>query len=223
LAAYNFLAGQAPTLNLTGTDLGGLTLTEGVYKFDSSAQLTGTLTLDAQGNDNAVFIFEIGSTLTTANNAMVSLLDGGPNDGVFWQIGSSVTLGDGTMFTGNLLANTSITLDPFARISCGRALAGVEAVSGAVTMADTNHVAINDGFNCNGGYGGGYDKTTAGGFERVNEGNFVAVDVSEPSSLALFFIGLIGLGVLAHRHQASFHHGRCASGLWMIFTSTGSG
>ena len=75
--AYNSLASQPCTQDLTGQDLGGLTLTPGVYCFSSSAQLTGTLTLDAQGNANAVFIFKTGSTLTTASGSSVVLINGG--------------------------------------------------------------------------------------------------------------------------------------------------
>ncbi|MHB1333671.1 MAG: ice-binding family protein, partial [Sulfuriferula sp.] len=94
LTAYNILAGQSVTTNLTGFDLGTVgTLLPGVYKFDSSAQLTGTLTLNALNNPNALFVFQIGTTLTTASNAVVSVLNGGANDGVFWQVGSSATLG----------------------------------------------------------------------------------------------------------------------------------
>ena len=195
LTAYNFLAIQTPTLDLTGTDLGGLTLTSGVYRFSSSAQLTGTLTLDSQGANNAVFIFEIGSSLTTANNAVVTMINGGASDGVFWRVGSSATLGDSTLFIGNILANTSVTLDPFAQIACGRALAGINAVSGAVTMADSNHVAISDGGGCTSGYGGGYVSTENGGFRLIGE----QVAVPEPGSLALFGLGLAGLGLVRRR------------------------
>src|SRR5271166_4171632 len=93
--AYNGLAGLAVTDVLTGTDLGGQTLAPGVYFFASSAQLTGDLTLDAQGNDNAYWVFLIGSTLTTASASSVNFIDLGPtpNDGLFWQVGSTATLG----------------------------------------------------------------------------------------------------------------------------------
>jgi ethanolamine utilization microcompartment shell protein EutS len=134
--AYNALAGLACNTNLTGQDLGGLTLTPGVYCFSSSAQLTGTLTLNAQGNSAAVFVFQIGSTLTTASNSSVLMTNGGSSCNVFWQVGSSATLGTDTIFfSGNILALTSITLNTRARIS-GRALAR----NGAVTM-DTNIVS----------------------------------------------------------------------------------
>jgi len=136
-AAYNVLTSQACTSNLTSPELGGLTLTPGVYCFTSSAQLTGTLTLNAQGDPNAVFIFKIVSTLTTANASSVLVINGGNDCNVFWQVGSSATLGTDTSFKGNILALTSITLNTGASVVSGRALAR----NGAVTM-DDNTVSI---------------------------------------------------------------------------------
>jgi len=135
--AYNSLVALAYINNLTGQDLGGLALIPGVYKFDTSAQLTGTLILNAQGDNNALWVFQIGSTLTTASNSAVQLINSSSNDGLFWQIGSSATLGTGTAFTGNILALTSITLNTGATIQNGRALAR----NGAVTL-DTNTISI---------------------------------------------------------------------------------
>jgi len=132
--AYDDLAGQACDLDLTDQDLGGLTLTPGVYCFDTSAQLTGVLELDAEDPD-AVFVFRIGSTLTTASNSSVSMLNSADPCNVFWQVGSSATLGTETAFAGSILALTSITLDTGADID-GRALAR----NGAVTM-DTNRIS----------------------------------------------------------------------------------
>ena len=132
--AYNSLVGQACTRDMTGQDLGGQTLTAGVYCFSSSAQLTGALTLNALGNPNAVFIFKMGSTLTTASASSVVMLNGGSPGNVFWQVGSSATLGTGTSFAGNILALTSITVTTGARVT-GRTL----AQNGAVTL-DTNAV-----------------------------------------------------------------------------------
>jgi type VI secretion system secreted protein VgrG len=134
--AYDALAAQACTADVTGQDLGGKTLTQGVYCSTSSAQLTGTLTLDAQGNAAAVFIFKMVSTLTTASNSSVSVINGGTACNVFWQVGSSATLGTTTQFVGNILALTSIALQNNADV-VGRALAR----NGEVTM-DTNNVTI---------------------------------------------------------------------------------
>jgi hypothetical protein len=135
--AYNDAAGRACDTDLTGQDLGGLTLTSGVYCFDTSAQLTGTLTLDAQGNPDAVFIFQIGSTLTTSVGSTVLLTNGGQACHVFWQVGSSATLGTASAFSGNILALTSITAGTNADIE-GRLLAR----NGAVTLQNnTIHTA----------------------------------------------------------------------------------
>ncbi len=132
--AYNDLAGQACDFELTGQDLGGKTLIPGTYCFTSSAQLTGALTLDAGGNPDAVWVFQIASTLTTASNASVLLVNGGQPCNVFWQIGSSATLGTDTSFIGNILALTSITLTTRTAL-IGKAL----AQTGAVTM-DSNTI-----------------------------------------------------------------------------------
>jgi len=137
VTAFNFAAGQPCGTDLTGKNLGGLNLTPGVYCFASSAQLTGTLTLNALGDPNAVFLFQIGSTLTTANGSSVVFTNGGQGDSVFYQVGSSATLGTTTAFQGNILALTSITLNTGASIGCGRALAR----NGAVTL-DTNSISI---------------------------------------------------------------------------------
>jgi hypothetical protein len=133
--SYDFAASEGCDSTLTGQDLGGLTLTPGVYCFASSAQLTGHLTLNAQGDPNALFLFKIGSTLTTAANSDVSFSNGDGGRNVDWQVGSSATLGSGTVFAGNILAFTSITLNTGADIETGSALAR----NGAVTM-DTNQI-----------------------------------------------------------------------------------
>jgi len=143
-AAYNALVGQPCGTNLTGQDLGGLTLLAGVYCFSTSAQLTGDLTLS--GGPDAVFIFQIGSTLTTASGSSVNLVGGAQSCNVFFQVGSSATLGTATDFTGNVLALTSITAQTGATVD-GRLLAR----NGAVTL-DTNRITAS---GCSGGSGGG--------------------------------------------------------------------
>jgi hypothetical protein len=136
-AAYNVAAGLPFDQNLTGQNLGGLTLLPGVYFFASSAQLTGTLTLNNLVNPDALFVFQIGSTLTTASAASVVTINGGlmPGCDVFWQVGSSATLGTGTDFEGHILALASITMNTGASILDGSAL----AITGAVTL-DTNEI-----------------------------------------------------------------------------------
>lgn len=132
-ATYIDLAGQACNTTVSA-DLGGQTLTPGVYCSASSMALTGELTLDAGGDPNAVWVFQMGSTLTTASNSSVVLTNGADACNVFWQVGSSATLGTTTSFIGNIFALTSITLNNGASVS-GRLLAR----NGAVTL-DNNTV-----------------------------------------------------------------------------------
>lgn len=191
--AYNGLKNLPFTGDLTGQDLGGLTLASGVYRFDASAQLTGTLKLDAQGNNGAFWVFQIGSTLTTASASAVEVINfgsnGGFDDGLYWQVGSSATLGTTTSFEGNILALASITLDTSATILNGRAL----ALTGAVTM-DTNILSnvcpVGGPGNGGPGYSGGL------GFD-VNGGLVSNAAVPEPSAALLGGCALAGL--LAHR------------------------
>jgi hypothetical protein len=163
-AAYNTAAGLTRTGTLTGQNLGGMTLTPGVYFFASSAQLTGALTLNPLGNPNAVFVFQIGSTLTTASSASVIFTNSLSDSNVYWQVGSSATLGTGTTFEGNILALTSITLTTGATIGCGSAL----AINGAVTL-DSNVI------------GGGCSSASGGGGTTT---------VPEPGTVGLLGMGL---------------------------------
>lgn len=173
--AYNTLAGLGAAIDLSGQDLGGLTLVAGVYNFSSSAQLTGVLNLDAQGDMNARFVFQIGSTLTTASNSRVNLInvslndECGPDAGLYWQVGSSATLGTGTVFLGNVLALASVTLDTGASIDFGRAI----ALTGAVTL-DNNRIDASD-------IDGGFCVTDISGITPV----------PEPSTYALAGVGMI--------------------------------
>ena len=135
LTAYNQAAGEAPTEVLPSNDLTGLTLAPGVYKNASDVMLdtNGTLTLDGQGDPDSVFIFQIGSTLTTGSDSSISYINGASPCNVFWQVGSSATLGTGSNFVGTILANTSISLDDSVTVA-GRLLAGEGTSSGAVTL-----------------------------------------------------------------------------------------
>jgi type VI secretion system secreted protein VgrG len=172
--------------DLTGQDLGSVgVLTPGVYRFASSAQLTGNLVLDFAGNAASAFVFQIGSTLTTASASKISVINGGAGSGIFWNVGSAATLGSGSTFAGNILAASSATLDTGARILCGRVL----GLNGAVTM-DGNTVSS----DCSGtgAYGSGRSDFGSGGF---------AGTVPEPSAWAMLIIGFGATGAAMRRRQ----------------------
>jgi Ice-binding-like len=129
--AYNDAAGRSPTANVPGFIGAGQTLTPGVYKASSSLDVGGSLTLDGGGDPNAVFIFQAPSTLITDSASSVILTNGAQACNVFWQVGSSATLGTNSAFTGSILALTSISVNTGDTIA-GRALAR----NGAVTLDD---------------------------------------------------------------------------------------
>jgi len=131
VTAYNDAAGRAPTASVAG-DLVGRTLTAGVYNSSSSLALSGTLTLDGQGDPNSVFIVQVASTLITASASAVNVINGAQACHVYWQVGSSATLGTASSFKGTILALTSITVTTGTVVQ-GRALAR----NGQVTL-DTN-------------------------------------------------------------------------------------
>ena len=136
-AAYTAFAGLAspPANNLSGMDLGGLTLTPGVYRCDVAATWSsGTLTFDAQNVPTARFVIQIGTTLITPSSSSVVLINGADARNVYFQVGTSATLGSGSSFIGNILADASITTVGSTTVT-GRLL----AIVGAVTL-DTNNV-----------------------------------------------------------------------------------
>jgi hypothetical protein len=126
--AYNDAAGRTPATSVSG-DLVGKTLVPGVYKSTSSLGLTGAVTLNAQGDPSAVFIFQVASTLITGSASHVDLTGGAQACNVFWQVGSSATLGTTTTFAGTIMAEATVSLDTGATLN-GRAL----ALTGAVTL-----------------------------------------------------------------------------------------
>ena len=192
MTAYNNLAGLAPTQIETGADLGTLVLGPGVYKYASSAQLTGTLQLNFTG-PNQEIVFQIGSTLTTASASKVMVNGAGPTDAVFFGVGSSATLGTTTQFEGNIIALTSDTLNTGATI-CGRAIAlgfsavGGSRVGGAVTM-DSNTITN----SCSGGGTGGANDTGRTGLNGGSGGSSIAkAPEIDPASAASGLTLLLG-------------------------------
>jgi len=184
LTAYNNADAQACDTDLTGQDLGGMTLTPGSYCFDSSAQLTGILTLDFQNDADAVFIFQIGSTLTTASGASVVTTNAAPScSQVTWQVGSSATLGTGTAFLGNILASASVTATTGASIQ-----GSFYALNGAVTL-DNNSV---DACQC------------ASNAECIDDGNVCTDQVCAPTDPGADAFGCIQPNNTASCNDALF-------------------
>jgi hypothetical protein len=138
LAAYNDVVGRSANAQTLAGNLGGLTFTPGLYVNSSSVLISGSgpsnnVTLDAQGNANAVFIFKMSSTLTTASGAQVLLAGGAQAKNVYWQVGSSASLDTTTMFQGNILAAVSVTLNTNSVMN-GRIFSGAGGGAASVTL-----------------------------------------------------------------------------------------
>lgn len=188
ITAITGLALMTTTSNLSGMDLGGMTLTSGVYTFDVAAGLTGNLVLDGQGMDDAFWVFQIGTAITTAANAAVSVINAGPSGGsdygIFWNTGAEIIIGANNTILGNYISGTSITLGAQSSGS-GRALA-----LAAVTL-DQNEIDA---------YGGPGAGDWSGGLMYDVDGIHV-IPVPEPSSA--LFSGVSLLGLIARRRRRS--------------------
>lgn len=153
VTAYNDAAGRGSTATIS-SDLAGNTLVGGVYTSATSMGLSGALTLDAQGDPDAVFIFQAGSTLTAGPGSQVLLIGGAQSCNVFWQVGSSATIDTGSQFVGNIMALTSISMNTGATLN-----GSVLARNGSVTL-DTNTITNSQCANTGGSGGSGGSGTT---------------------------------------------------------------
>jgi type VI secretion system secreted protein VgrG len=182
-AAYVRLQALSGGRDLSGQDLGSLgTLGAGIYRYATSAALTGALTLDFANDPNGVIIFQVGSTLTTAANAVVNVINGTGSNGIYFQVGSSATLGAGSAFAGNILAMDSVSFGSGASIGCGRAL----ALTAAVTMIG-NRVSNDCGLYSPALMASDYGSN---GYAGYGVAALPAGEAPEPAALALFLLGL---------------------------------
>jgi len=201
-----------------GANLSGLTLSPGIYTVPAGvSNLTGTLTLNGQGNANAAWVFQMPSTLITSPGSVVSVVNTGAGAGLFWNVGSSATLDTTTSFQGNVLALSSISLNTGAKIGCGRALAS----TGAVTM-DTNTIGAGCGAVAGGQsdrLGGGLAAPAGGGKPTLIGGGVVGSGtvligngngsgngngtVPEPETYAITLAGMALLALLRRRRKAA--------------------
>jgi ice-binding like protein/PEP-CTERM motif-containing protein len=205
---------MTPTNQLLSSELAGLTLFPGVYSFSQFAggfaTLTGTsanpglLTLDGQGNANAAWVFQMASTLSTsaattgtASSSKVSVINAGPGAGIFWNVGSSATIGTYSVFEGNILALTSISMNTGATDDCGRALASTGQVSLQMNTIGNTCSGILSGSN---GLSGGLSVTTS-----ENGGTVVSpvqtASVPEPGTLLTLGTGIAALACLAWKKR----------------------
>lgn len=176
--AYNDTAGRGPVTAIPA-DIGGLTLTSGVYGQSSALGLTGAVTLDAQGDPNSVFIFQAGTSLITASASSVRMINGAQACNVFWKVGSSATLGTTSTMVGNVMALSSITLNNAVTVQ-GRILAR----NGAVTLINDTITRVPCAAGTVGGPGGPPIPGSGGsGNTGTSSGSGTAILATTPRSV----------------------------------------
>ena len=186
--AITALSGMTPTS--PESSLNNITLAPGVYSV-SATSFTGTLTLDGGGNANALWVFLLASSLTTASSSDVIVQNTGAGAGVYWVMGAgSATLGSNSTFEGNILANVSITAGTNVTVPCGRLL----TQTASVTLAGNDTIGI----GCSGSLSGGGTVNTVNGIPVVTP---LASSVPEPSTFFFVAPGLAGLLFLRKRSR----------------------
>lgn len=189
--------------SLLPADLTGLVIFAGVYTVPAgTTNLSGSVTLDGQGDANAAWVFQMPSTLITSPNSVVSIINTGDGAGVYWNVGSSATIDLNTTFLGNILALESISMNTTASNNCGRALAS----TGAVTLQMNTLSGLCSGFlGGSNGLSGGLDVSPGGdGTDQVSFLPFAPVTPSPipvPSTFLLFGLGLALTGAMTIRKQ----------------------
>lgn len=192
ITARNGLAGMPTDTNLSNVDLGGMTLAPGVYTFDAAAGLTGALTLDAGGQNNAFWVFQIGTALTTSVSSTVTMINmgtnGGSDNGIFWNAGAEIIVGDNNTMLGNLIAGTSITFGTNADFR-GRALAGAAVSFSGAAAQDV--------------FGGPAGSSYTGGLMYDGLGSVVPVTAVPEPAAVLWLTPLGALGFVIWRKRAN--------------------
>ncbi len=205
-SAFTTEGGLGATGGYPAGDLSGLTLGPGVYTVPATtSNLAGTLTLTDHGVAGSIFVFQMSSTLITSSNSMINVSGLSPSDSLFWVVGSSATLGDNTVFDGNILALTDISFDPGATVDCGRALAR----NGQVTFAGQNPTSLIQNqvsIGCvgtAGAGGGGFNGSIIG---SGGGGGTGTVATPEPGTMLLLgsglVVGLVGKAGIRRRAKA---------------------
>lgn len=191
--AYNDAAGRTPVTTIA-TQLGGKTLIPGVYNsLSGTFQITGTLTLNASGNPNGVFIFQTASTLVTASSSRVSLIGSASSCNIFWKVGSSATLGTASNFRGNILALASVQVQTGVTV-IGRVMARTASVtldSDVITASTCGASTGGGGSNGGGGSGGG---TGGGGTGGGTGGGGTGSGTTGPNQVGRIPVGGVQTG-----------------------------